>query len=353
MDLKTLTATVQHNCHISDALYAGHYTVCVFLLKMREYYRWEQGLPLTAPLKREEIGEWLVAREAKWDEIEDESWLPLELGSSDIAPYEADKINHILVPAGHVYSSGTGLFNKPHFFIGELISTEQNADVTIHVAGREYARDLVAPPSMHRAGTVFIRTESLRRYLWERIEDWRFHKSDPQRPMGRAIAHYDASLLNHTNEEATEQMLECMCANETEILIQHELGEAQAGKLLGKGWGEMIAAHPRTKLEFYARGARDLLADSLTTLPEMIERQNTASLHIYFANFQGIRKMLFPALHAAYLNWCEGAGLGPIRELAMRSSEHWATTLNYALAHYETHPDDIDSVVAQIEAAAL
>jgi len=43
-DLSTLQATVQRNCHISDARHAGQHSLCIFLLKMREYYRRESGI---------------------------------------------------------------------------------------------------------------------------------------------------------------------------------------------------------------------------------------------------------------------------------------------------------------------
>lgn len=39
-----LIKTVQKNCDIADARHAGDYTLCVYLLKMREMYRWEQGI---------------------------------------------------------------------------------------------------------------------------------------------------------------------------------------------------------------------------------------------------------------------------------------------------------------------
>lgn len=59
-DLKTLTESVQKNCHISDAQYAGHYTLCVFLLKMREYYRWENAIPQSQRLPKEAVGKSVV-----------------------------------------------------------------------------------------------------------------------------------------------------------------------------------------------------------------------------------------------------------------------------------------------------
>ena len=63
-NLPELADAVQRNCDISDARYAGDYGMCTFLLKMREYYRWEHELPFTRALPRAELGDWLSAREA-------------------------------------------------------------------------------------------------------------------------------------------------------------------------------------------------------------------------------------------------------------------------------------------------
>ena len=70
IDTKELAKTVQLNCHISDAKYAGYYSLCVFLLKMREYYRWEQKIPLSEPLTKSDVGEWLSQREIDWQDYE-------------------------------------------------------------------------------------------------------------------------------------------------------------------------------------------------------------------------------------------------------------------------------------------
>ncbi len=53
LDLQKLYESVQKNCHISDGLHAQDYGLCTYLLKMRELYRWEKGLPLTAQLPKE------------------------------------------------------------------------------------------------------------------------------------------------------------------------------------------------------------------------------------------------------------------------------------------------------------
>ncbi len=57
LDLDRVIATVRRNCHISDAQHAGDLSLCTFLLKMRELYRWERGWPLSRELPRAEVGD--------------------------------------------------------------------------------------------------------------------------------------------------------------------------------------------------------------------------------------------------------------------------------------------------------
>jgi len=54
---------VKHNCDVSDAQHAGHYSLCVYLMHMREYFRWEQGLALDVRLDAKQVGEWVAERE--------------------------------------------------------------------------------------------------------------------------------------------------------------------------------------------------------------------------------------------------------------------------------------------------
>jgi hypothetical protein len=85
-----------------------------------------------------------------------------------------------------------------------------------------------------------------------------------------------------------------------ETMILHELGEARAGELLGEAWGEMALQLARTRGEPVARAVRDLLADCLSTLPALLERDNQPALHFYFATFDAPRRELFPQALEAY-----------------------------------------------------
>jgi len=326
-NLSELTGVVQRNCDISDARHAGDYGLCTFLLKMREYYRWENEFPLARALPKDELGEWLNSREQLWNNIETDPFATLPVAGGALDPFEAEAANRELLPQGYVYSAGYGRFQKPLFFLGRLLHVEQRAGFTILVSSCEYARELAAPPAMLQGHTIFLRQESVRRYLWEKIEEWQWRKQD--NAMARALSSYRFMT-------DTEAALDRMAENEMETMILHEVGEAQAGELLGGQWRPMVAAVARTKAEPIARAVRDLLADCLSTLPALLERQNLPALHFYFATFDAPRRQLFPQALAAYEHFLKHGDLDRIWQVTRDGKDYWLATARALLAQFGT-----------------
>ncbi len=321
-----LTNTVQLNCHISDAQYAGNYTLCIYLLKMREFYRWEKQLPFTKKLENDHIGKWLTEREALWDEIDENPLEDLSIDSQSFNLYDNAAINQQLENHQLVYSGGYGLYGKPVFFLGELIHKEVLDDYTLYISGKELARDLAAPPGMAQDKTVYIRRESLRRFIWEKFEESHWHKQE--NPLARALACYDFK----SNPEAS---LEQMTDNEVDTVLHHEIGEIRAGKLLGDTWETMLMELPRSQAEIMARAIRDNMADLLSTLPHLLEKQEPAQLHFYFANISSMRKTIFPELMAGYRDWLENRNTRKLQSLLGEASEHWNTIAQQMLKIFE------------------
>lgn len=326
--LQALRAAVQHNCNISDAAHARDHTLCTYLLKMREYYRWEKGYPFSASLSKSELGDWLDQREQLWEGLESAAFVPVPVGNREYPPFDSDPVNQTLLPQGMVYHGGYGNHLTPHFFLGTLLRSEQRAGFKVLIAGREFARDLGAPPAMMLNGTVLVRRESLRRLLWERIEEWQWRKQETA--MARALAHYRFELN-------PDQALDRMADNETEAVILHELGEGMAGEILGEEWNDLLLATSGTKAELMVRAARDHLADCLSTLPTLLENGNTASLHFYFANFKGMRRELFPNLHDAYRHWSEHGKTNRLADEVERGATLWQETAAHLLALHRQH----------------
>lgn len=355
LNLGQLVATVQKNCHISDAQYAGDYTLCIFLLKMREFYRWENQIPFSGNLAREEVGKWMQEREQMWEHLETSTFEPLTLGNRSFDPFDADAINRELLPQGYVYSAGYGRFNKPHFFLGALQRHERRDGVTVYVSACEYARDLVAPPAMLQNNVIYLRQESLRRYLWERIEEWQWNRNNDA--MGRAVAAYGLNvpedgtaatgMMSEAARRNVENALDRMTEVETESAILHEVGEALAEKQLGEAWPRMLADLSRSKAEIMLRAVRDNLADCLSTLPALRARGDDAALHFYFANFSGLRSHLFPEAHVAYQRWCEGEPRALERFIA-DGAARWLDTAHELLALHRQHGIQAGDIIERL-----
>lgn len=339
-NLPALIETVQKNCTIADARHARDMTMCTFLLEMREYYRWEMEIPYGARLPKDELGDWLNARESLWDTVEEEDFAPLPLTETGIDPFEADDINRALVPQGLVYSSGLGRFRKPHFVLAELKRAEMREGMQVLVAGCEYARDLIAPPAAMRDGAIFLRMDAVRRLLWNKYEEWQWKEKETA--LGRAFAHYGF-------ERDIERGLDHMAEAESEAMILHEIGEARAEALLGEPWNAMLGQLESRHAELLARAVRDHLADCLVTLPTLLEREASGSLHFYLANLSGLRRALFPALPQAYESWLADRDRAKLGELVSRGEAHWLDAARQLLAAFHRDPTRAD---AQLSALA-
>jgi hypothetical protein len=331
LNVEGLCTAVQGNCHLSDARHAREYTMCVYLMKMREYFRWERRLPLTAGLPLSELGDWVVAREQLWESLEGDDFACLPLGAGCHDPFDADEVNRWLVPQGLVYSAGYGRFVKPHFFLARLLRRERRDGLDVYVSTDEYARDLAAPPAMLRGESIFVRRESLRRTLWERVEDWRWRQR-PDNAMGRAVASYPFAT---DPEAALDQMTE----DEVEPIILHELGEGRAGRELGEGWPEMLVAMAHSRAEMPLRAVRDLTADCLVTLPTLLESGSDASLHLHFSNFRAHRLEMFPRLQSAYREWVIHGRRSALRAAVDAGRDHWLQTARGVLGLYAGAPE--------------
>lgn len=341
IDIEDIASSVQLNCHISDANYAGYYSLCIFLLKMREYYRWEQQIPLSHPLTKSEVGEWLSRRECDWQQYEGEELKDLQIAGNSFDPFETTEINQILNPQGYVYSGGYGVFRKPHFFLAELEEQQVIDGHKVFISNKEIARDLVAPPAMIIEKQIFVRKESLRRFIWEKIEEWRW-KSDSETPMARALAHYKRSDM--------EKVLTDMCDNECYSAVLHEIGEAKATSLLGSEWKEILSQLPHSQLELKLRAIKDHIADSISTLPGLLETENIAALHFYFANFTGMRREIFPEAVDAYNEWVNTSNPKVLEKVCHLGKTRWldiASKIKQTYLQEQTvHPENLEIILS-------
>ena len=339
--LDRLVDAVQANCHIADARHAGDLTLCTYLLEMREFYRWEHGTAFTEQPPRAEIGAWIAEREALWESFADADFLPLPITGRQFEPFDSTTINEVLAPHGLVYGAGVARFGKPQFFLGELKRLEQRNGLRILVAGCEYARNLAAAPATLLDATIQLRQESLQRWLWGKFEAWGLKKP------GGAL---HATLRAYGFDLDPQAALARMTAAESETLILHELGEFEAGQLLGGEWPDMCSDFTSRRAELVARALRDNLADCLVTLPTLLDRGAATSIHFWVSNFDGLRRELFPGLTHAYAEWCDGKQR-PLAEAIAAGREHSRDLCERALALHRNPGADAPNAIEALVAA--
>ena len=328
VDVAALAQAVQANCHIADARHAADLTLCIYLLQMREFYRWEQGLPLAAPLRHQDVGAWLDAREALWERVAGAPYAPLPLGGGErIDAFDAAAVNARLLPQGLVYGAGQLASGRPVLFLGELHAATRRDGLDVLTGARELARGLAAPPAALSGSTVLLRRESLLRWLFERYETWGLKQRD-------GAFRSALGLYGWPGEGDVAPALQRMADEQMETLLLHEIGEHRAGQRLGaEAWSDLrTALAGDARADALLRAVRDHLADCLVTLPTLLERDAAASIHFWFANFEGLRAEIFPALLTAYRAWCGGAGRAALAAAIADGAAHWQAVGGRALA---------------------
>lgn len=345
----TLVAAVQANCHIADARHAADLPLCIYLLQMREFYRWERGLAFGAPLERDAVGRWLAQREALWSDVEEAAFQPLPLDGHRFDPHDADALNDVLMPRGLVYGAGFTAVDRPTFFLAQLHGTAEGADgLRLQLCGREFARSLSAPPAvLARGHTIVLRRESLSRWLWEKFESFSLRRADgPFKALLDAYALADTAAFIAALPRLVDEL--------SETLLLHERGEHRAGLWLEPGWSAMRLALTQRRTELHVRAVRDHLADLELTLPAVLERQATTALHFWFANYDGVRERLFPALKDAYDAWRRGDGGAALQRALQIGAPHFRRLAEAVLQLHRQHGDQagapIDSLLTSAQA---
>ena len=324
--LQSLISAVQHNADVADANHAGAFTLCIYLLKMRDYYLWHEGIELDRRLDRDALGQWIPGMEDHWSRLEEDGAcyreLPLPDGLVDC--FDNGSINAVLNPAGLVYAGAHGFNGAPVFFLGRLEqwettenpeqSRESGSTLNVLVSGEELARSMSAPPALSAPGTIFVRRDALRRYLSGMVEEWSWKRED--NAMGRVVAHYQ---FEQDPDTALERLLEA----ELENVILHEIGERVAGALIGDGWQSLLQRMENPILEMKVRAVRDNLADCLASLPACVILQNWPSVDFYYANMTPLRRELFPSFCRAYQAARDSGNYRSLAPVIRRAREHW------------------------------
>jgi len=162
----------------------------------------------------------------------------------------------------------------------------------------------------------------------------------PQNAMGRALAFYPF-------ETDLDAALDQLTSNELNSAVLHEIGEAMAHNVLGHAWEKLLISLPHSKLALMLRAVRDHYADTLSTLPALLEQEQAASIHFYIGNLTNMRKDIFPSLMTAYQHWHEQGNLKPLRDLVVTGKAHWEEVCGKILDIAKAEPENLQDQLSQ------
>jgi hypothetical protein len=295
----TFTETVQHNCHISDARDNGIYSICTLVLKLRNLYKWEHGIEPWQEPESADLLDWIEARENFWQTLGQESYRNLPVDGRAVDPWETAAVNSRLAGSNLVYGSGYGRSLKAIFFLAEKIREESAEGCPVIILGREKARELSSPFAMLQDGIISIRREPLRFFFWDHIQDIR---ASGRSPMHHALHHYGLLTRGKLDQQSCRDRLDHIVDSEIPIFIYHEVGERMQTILDSDTLKKIIGRFPDSAIEFVGRSIKDILADTHPQgmLNFIIREKREASLGFYAGFLDGLRKVLFPELLAAF-----------------------------------------------------
>jgi hypothetical protein len=347
--LEKLVPQVKHNSLVSDAQFWGYYTICGLLLRLREQYRFEKCMGPTEPIDQFDIGQWIGQREARWAELAETEFVPIELDGSSYDAFEAEAINEVIAPHGLLYGAGYGIYMKPIFFLADLDDNELIDGLEVFYAGREYVRDLSVHPAMLQERTVVARFESALAIMQEKFEELRATRGH------KAIE--AAFHIYGIGTAPDAEVLERMAHEELRTFVRHEVGEYLITQQSGGLWMDVLACSPQRRSCHFVRGLKDVLADTVTggMLTYVIETRRAGSLALYTAMRAGYRKLLTPEIDEVFgefLRTGDWKSVEEVRALVFNIASETAARL-LDIYSERRDPADLESAVeAEIERLA-
>ena len=296
VNIDDIACQILKNCDISDANNAGMYSICGLALRLRDLYKWEQGLQPWEERDSAEVLEWIETREKRWDQCTDDEFQQISLNGQNFDPFDTIGINAELSSLNLFYGAGYARSLKPTFFLAEIKEKSELNGTRIYILERELARDLLTIPALSQDNCILLRQDSARLYLWDSI----FYIKKSSRP-ALEFALKNSGIQNQQTETLQRNLGGILEAQKGSY-IYHEIGELNETIFDRNIWREIIGAFPYSPVEYLARAVKDLLADTneFGTLQHIINRRNAAALGFYVAFLDGLMKEFFPQLPTSF-----------------------------------------------------
>lgn len=353
-DLAAIQQAVQHNCAISDARYSRDYSLCIYLLRLREFFRWQNHIPFGIGIDQKSLGIWVSDTESHWDEIEETDFQPLVIEGQTFDPFDSDSINQKLLGGGLFYSAGLGRLGQPHFILAKLSAQSTTKKYSCVELGEELARDTIALPAVAQDKTIIIRHECFTQLIWQMFDEWNIKKADG--PMKRLAGYYNLKL-----NDQLPAAIDIAAHDLGTVLVRHETGEIAAGEILGAEYQWMTYAFHGKPGEMQIRAVRDLLADALSTWPHIAQSgitdsDDTPLLDFWLAGLNGYREKIFKQTNPDKRLFSKVAEqrLNTLSNMIDSEQSRWQTVATQLLMQYRAQDVkfDVNNTIAECLKAA-
>ncbi|RJX36556.1 MAG: hypothetical protein C4525_00375 [Desulfarculus sp.] len=307
-----LLPQVRANCSLADAAVAGRFSLCGLLLRLRNLYKWEQGLAPWQEPDTPRVLEWVSRREELWEGLLEAQPQPLTLAGQAFDPFDAEGLNQVLAPLGLLYGAGRVGGLLPVFFLGRLETACQQDGMRIFHLGPELTKDILFLPGLRQGGCIYLRSAPFPYLLWDLL-------SDPRPSLVRCkrfgLAGYGLDYTELLRAPSWE-VLRPVLRGEMEAVLWHELGEAGDGAAAAELLRRAAAGHPGSELEHFVRGVKDLLADCgpQGRLSRIIAEQRQGALGLYPVWLAGFLRLLFPEITRAVEDFAESRDWGRVEQ---------------------------------------
>lgn len=300
----TLLSDIQFNCDVSDARDHGIYSMCSMVLKLRGLYKWENGIEPWQEPEPAELLDWIEAKENYWEQLAASPFRDIRLQGNRCAAHDVAAINAAQADSRLFYGAGHGRSMKSIFFLSELLERSEVAGSPVLLLGREHAREMAAPFAMVQDDQVIIRTDPLRFFLYDHIQELRSSCRSSYRFF---LKHYGLLNEHGLDQGRLPPLLGQVVEGELDFFIYHEIGEILETALGRDTLKSLVGRFPGSVIEFVCRAVRDILADTHPQglLNHVISREKESSLALYLCFLDGLRAELFSEMTPAWNSFLE------------------------------------------------
>lgn len=346
-DLERFLKTIQQNCDISDASGSAIFSICGMALRLRDLNKWEKGVNPWEENDPKALVDWIDQKERVWEKIEAQNFNPLPLSGIFHDPFDTLSINEILSPLNLFYGAGYAHSLKPTFFVAKIEQIYDLEGIPVIILEKELQRDLLTIPALNQDGSIVIRKDAARLFLWDQMI---YLKKS-----GRRFLHFalkQCGLTDPTDLESRKTHFRSILSVQEQTYIHHEIGEIRNRGFDRRVFREMISQLPHTPVELLARTVKDLMADTgpMGTLQHIISTKNTAGLGFYAAFQDGLFKPLFPQLRPAvekFVSDREWDGIEAARQIGFSTAGRYARDLTAIFAE-ANHKGTLDQAAEKI-----